>query len=140
MDRSRKRTYPISGKQVTVDADVQTTATVIDGKSALLSQNHITETSQTTKTYLSIYWIRPVDGQPGSYELGSQGTDQPSSSGVLGSDGIFRVEQDLGGGSTPYVVRSQTVFSPDQSVYSDTFTVGTEIQSQTRIEYQRTTP
>jgi hypothetical protein len=137
------RLSPISGHQLTVQADVVATIEELNGKTALLSQNQITETDSSVtppsvKTYVRNYWILPVDGQPGQYELGAQGSTQPSSSGVLGSDGVFRVEQDLGGGANPYVDRSQTEFDSDRTVYSDTFSIGNEVQSRTQIEYLRT--
>jgi hypothetical protein len=134
------RTFPISGRQVKIDADVETTSTLVGGKAAILSVNHITETDPSNpiaKSYVTTYWVMPTSGQSGVYGLGAQGSTQPSSSGVLGSDGLFRVEQDLGGG---YVVKSQTQFQSDRTIYSDTFQAGDEIQSQSRIEYQRITP
>ena len=135
------RNYPISGRQVQVDAEVQTSYEVIRGQTALVSQNQITESASNTppRTYQSTYWVRPSEGVPQSdhYELGAQGSDQAGSTGVLTSDGGFEVEQDLGNG---YVVRSRTEFQQDRTIYSDTFTVGNEIQSQTHIEYRRTTP
>jgi hypothetical protein len=136
------RNYPISGRQVTVDAEVQTSSITVGGLPALLSQNQITESvpNSAPRTYSTVYWVQPLQGQPGSYALGAQGSTQAGSSGVLGADGVFRVEQNLGGGSTPYVVKSETQFFGDHTVYSDTFTIGTVVQSQTQIDYQRATP
>lgn len=136
------RSYPLSGRQTTIDAVVETSLVVIGGSRALLSQNQITETAPDTspRTYSTVYWVRAAAGRPDSYELGAQGSTEPTSSGSLGSDGIFRVEQDLGGGSQPYVIQSETQFLQDHTVYTDTFSIGTEIQSKSRIEYQRITP
>ena len=136
------RTYAISERQITVDADVETSDIQVGGQLALLSQNRITESAPNTpsRTYMTIYWVRPAQGRPGSYELGAQNSIQPSSSGSLDSDGIFRVEQDLGGGNPPFMVKSETQFLPEHTIYSDTFSNGTAVQSQTRIDYQRTTP
>ncbi len=134
------RIHLLSGRQTQVDVEVTTTYEEIRGKTALLSQNRITETDAgaLAKTYLSNYWIRPSDTVPGGYELGLEGSTTPSSSGVLGSDAVFKVEQDFGGGSTDALVdRSQTQFFPDRTVYSDVFTQGTQVQTQTQIEYRR---
>jgi len=133
------RFFPLSGRRVQVDAEVTTSFEVIRGKIALLSQNRITEISSDAapKTYLSNYWVRPSDSGEGAYELGVDGSTQATSTGAVGRDGVFRVEQDFGGGNQPLVDRSETQFLPGQSLYSDTFTQGTQVQSQTQIEYRR---
>jgi hypothetical protein len=137
------RFHPISGRQIVVDTEVTTSFEVIRGKTALLSQNRITETAAGAppKTYLSDYWIRQSDNQPDpktvSYELGVQGSTLVASTGVLGADGVFRVEQDFGNANQAEVDRSETHFLLDQTNYSDVFSLGAEIQTQTQIEYHR---
>jgi hypothetical protein len=147
------RTEAISGRQIQIRAVVATHYETDGGVIELVSQNQITETSpgSAPNSYESTYWVRVKVGEAGTYELGAPGQSAPSSIGILGQDGIFRVEQDLGGASGVsnqagsqaakaglYVIRSETEFQSNQTVYSDRFTDGSELQSQTRIVYQRT--
>lgn len=128
---------------VSVQAQVTTSYEIVRGRLALVSHNQITETASgaAPNTYTTVYWVQPKAGVPGVYEMGSEGSTQVSSTGTLGADGIFRVAEDLGGG---YTVDSQTVFLPGRSIYSETFSSmtqsGSQIQIQTRIEYERVGP
>lgn len=131
------RKYAISGRQVQIDADVQTAYQVIGGQNALVSRNQITESAPgaAPRGYTLTYWVRP-EGRPGSYALGAMTSTQPTSWGQFLGDGSFQSEQDLGG-NPPLDVSSTTRFYPDRTTYDETFRIGSEVQSQTEIEYQR---
>lgn len=135
------RSYPISGRQVEVSEDVLTISQAIHGEDAAFSRDQVTETAPgaAPRSYVTEYWVSPTAGHPGCYALGGasdQGPGPASAIGLLGSDGVFRVDQNLGNG---YLVHSETRFEAGETLYTEIFKSGDEVQSRTEIRYTQIT-
>lgn len=135
------RQYLSDGTESTLSVEVDTSSEILGGRPALVSRNQWVETlaQGTPRTYLSNYWIESAP-LSGTYQLGYLGSEKVSSTGVFGTDGIFRVDQQIGGGSEPMVVHSETQFLPEGTLYTETFSIGAQIVTRTRIEYRRAAP
>jgi hypothetical protein len=132
------RTFLASGKTIHVISDTRATVSIVNGQERLTSVNQITEVQPGSlpHTYETTYWITSDPNRAGSYLLGSGTSEQPSSTGALSGDLVFRTAQNLGGGEPPYIIQSTTEFQKDGStLYTELLTRGQNVLTRSSIQY-----
>jgi hypothetical protein len=131
-------TYSISGRQESLQVDVNSVVSIVDGQERLTSTSQVTQTQAgaPSKVYQTSYWITPSP-TPGTYNLGYGASAQVTSTGTLDAHLTFETDQSFGADDSAYVVHSSTQFESDgSSIYTQFATQGQSVLSRTVIHYQ----